>query len=539
MTGRGSGTPRRDYPRLFSAMNEVLRVLAEDGGEESALIRSFADVAQGFAADRALLLLVEEHEPLRLRHVAVRGLTSEQIAACEKGESVPGISASLIRAVAQSRTVKLLPRPQLQDEPQVTPALAGVDYSVLCAPVVDLARDTVFAVLYFQNHAADPDEGYGEADAAWLQGYASAVGHAFAFYFQEQKRERELQELLQGVDVPRDAPDILGDSAHTYALRRTLHEVYIPAAEAPDPDPVLILGEQGTGKDLVARYLHAYSGRRDRPFVVLSGAEVTDELAASRFFGHKRGAFTGALADEPGVFRAAHHGTLFLDEIAELSPRAQAVLLRTLENRTVVPVGETREVRVDVQLILATNRDVDQAVREGVLRADFVDRFRTQAIRLEPLRDRPWDIPALVRHFVSHHEQRMRKKTLGMTNDATRVMVSHSWPGNVRELARVCSLLVNHAKPGTAIDRGLLERCYPEAVRSAPNPKAGPVLWEDVPMDEAVRAFQRELILSRLERHQGNIRAARDSLGMPKTTFRRHLIDLGIRTADLGEPEEA
>jgi DNA-binding NtrC family response regulator len=509
-------------------MNAVLRALAEGGGEEKALRTSFEDAARGFGADKALLLLVEQADPLRLRRVHVEGLTDPQVDACERGESVPGVSASVIRAVVGSRATQVIAKPRLWSELSPTPALVGEDYSVLCAPVLDLVRDVVFAVMYFQNHAPEPDPGYGDADGVWLEGYATALGRAFAFHFQEQKRERELAGLTR--DRRRsDAPDIIGDSAHTCALRRVLHETFIPAAGAPDPDPVLILGEKGTGKDLVARYIHAYSARRGRPFVVLNCAEITDELAAARFFGHKRGAFTGAITDEPGVFRAAEGGTLFLDEIAELTPRAQAVLLRVLENRTVVPVGETKEIRVDVQVLLATNRDLDAAIAEGVLKQDFVDRFQTQAIHLQPLRDRPWDVPALVRHFVRHHERRTRKKTLGLTDDAVRAMISYSWPGNVRELARVCSLLVTHSALGAPINRPALARSYPPLVQAGRNPKAASVIWDDANMDQAVKAFQRELILARLERHQGRLRAARESLGIPKTTFRRYLIELGIR----------
>jgi DNA-binding NtrC family response regulator len=291
---------------------------------------------------------------------------------------------------------------------------------------------------------------------------------------------------------------------------------------------VLILGEKGTGKDLVARYLHAYSARRDHPFIAVNCAEITDELASSRFFGHKKGAFTGAILDEPGFFRAAHRGFLFLDEIAELSLRAQGTLLRVLENRTLVPVGETRETRVDVQVLLATNRDPEEAVKDGSIRGDLYDRFKTQAIRLQPLRERPWDIPALAQHWIAHHERRTRKKTLGLTQEALRAMVSYSWPGNVRELARVCSLMISHAKPGSRLEPELFNHCYPEILSANPNPKAGPVLWEDVPMRKAIRAFERELILSRLERHNWNVRSARESLGLPKTTFHRYAVVLGI-----------
>src|SRR5262249_1445575 len=156
---------------------------------------------------------------------------------------------------------------------------------------------------------------------------------------------------------------------------------------------------------------------------VVNCAEITDELAAARFFGHKKGAFTGAVADEPGFFRAAHGGVLFLDEVAELTLRAQATLLRVLENRMVVPVGQTKEIPVDVQVLLASNRDFEAAVAEGTIRPDFLDRFKTQALRLESLRERPWDIPALARHFLSHHERRTRKKTLGFTQPALRLLV--------------------------------------------------------------------------------------------------------------------
>ncbi|HSB61894.1 MAG TPA: sigma 54-interacting transcriptional regulator [Vicinamibacteria bacterium] len=522
----------RDYPRLFRAMNEVLRVLLEGGDEEDALRRSFEDAARGFNAEKALFLLVEQQDSVRLRGSCVLGLSERQVEACERGESVPGVSSSVIRAVLRTREPRVIENPLFLKETDQTPALVGQDYSVLCAPVLDPVRDAVLAVLYFQNGRPDAGQAYREGDAEWLEGYASALGQAFAFHFQRARREDELQTLLDAGERPANAPELVGDSAHTQALLRQLHSTYIPAAGAPDPDPLFILGEKGTGKDLVARYLHAYSARRDRPFVAVNCAEITDELAAARFFGHRKGSFTGAVGDAPGFFRAAQGGVLLLDEIAELSPRAQGTLLRVLENRTIVPVGDTREARVDVQVVLATNRDPDRLVAEGGLRTDLYDRFRTQVLRLQPLRDRPWDVPALVHHFVAHHERRTRKKTLGVAPDSMRALVAYAWPGNVRELDRVCSLLITHTEPNARLDRRLLVRCYPDVLGAAPNPKAGAVLWEDVPMREAVRAFERELILSRLERHNWDVRAARESLRLPKTTFHRYAVELGLRAGD-------
>jgi len=270
---------------------------------------------------------------------------------------------------------------------------------------------------------------------------------------------------------------------------------------------------------------------------VANCAEISDELAASRFLGHRRGAFTGALSDEPGFFRAAQRGVLFLDEIGDLSPRAQGTLLRVLENHAVTPVGETREVPVDVAVVLATNRDLDQAVRDEKLRADFHDRFRAQALHIEPLRERPWDIPSLLEHFRHEHERRTRKRTLGFTPEALRALTSYAWPGNVRELARTCSHLVTRAAHGSRIDLEQVRTCLPRLDQTAPNPRATPLVWEGASMDEALTSFRRELILARLERHGGRMRETYESLGLSKSTFLRHRSELGIEAAT-GDKED-
>jgi DNA-binding NtrC family response regulator len=173
------------------------------------------------------------------------------------------------------------------------------------------------------------------------------------------------------------------------------------------------------------------------------------------------------------------------------------------------------------------------------LREDLLDRFQTQAIHLPPLRERAWDIPALARHWIAHHERRTRKKTLGLTPDALRALVSYTWPGNVRELARACALLITHADPGAPLDRSLVAHCCPQVVGGTPNPKAGPLIWDDASMRQAMRAFQRELILSRLERHQWRIGAARQSLRLSKTTFHRYAVALKIPSRPPGEPGAA
>jgi DNA-binding NtrC family response regulator len=524
VTGTG-----RDHGALLRSLNAVLRVLWDEGGEVEALRASFGDAAVGFGADNALLLLIDGDEPQRLRALEVRGhLTPDQVRACESGESVKGVSPSVIRSVISSGRPELIRDPRLLPAASRTASLIGASFSVVCAPILDHAQERVLAVVYFQNEGAAA--AYQDADLAWIELYAAALGWVCGLHLKERRRTRELAERFSSARPLEDAPEILGDSSHTREVRRLLHEVYIPALEAPGPDPVLVVGERGTGKDLVARYLHAYGRRNRKPFVAVNCADLTEEMAAARLFGHKRGAFTGALSDEPGFFRAAHEGMLLLDEVADLHPRAQAALLRVLENRVVVPVGETRPVPVDVALVFATNRDLEAEVESGRVRGDFYDRFRTQVIRLAPLRHRPRDIPPLLDHFRSHHESRMRKRTLGFTPAVLHKLVMYPWPGNVRSLARACSLLVTHARMGESIGLELLERCLPEAIQAEPNPRAARLFDGRGSLAEALRTFKRELILSRLEHHQGNVRAARESLGLTRATFYRYAKALGLST---------
>jgi GAF domain len=176
------GHPARDYPRLFGAMNELLNILSAGGDEADALERSFQDAAEGFGAQKAVLLGVEAEHPLGLRSISSSGLSPRQIEACERGESVRGVSSSIIRASIRERRPQLIENPLFQPDQERTPALAGENYSVLCSPVLDPLRDVVLAVMYFQNDGLDESHAYRESDAVWLEGYASALGRAFGLF---------------------------------------------------------------------------------------------------------------------------------------------------------------------------------------------------------------------------------------------------------------------------------------------------------------------------------------------------------------------
>lgn len=203
---------------------------------------------------------------------------------------------------------------------------------------------------------------------------------------------------------------------------------------APTPSSILILGESGTGKELIARMLHDGSDRKDRPFVALNCGAIPEQLMESELFGHVRGSFTGATKDRKGLFEAATGGTIFLDEIGELTLSLQVKLLRVLQERIVTPVGDTREVPVDVRVVAATHRNLRESVHEGRFRADLFFRLNVIEIRLPPLRDRRVDIMPLAHHFLLQFSQRINRDIKGFEPEAEAILVQLAYPGNVREL---------------------------------------------------------------------------------------------------------
>ncbi|WP_322056461.1 sigma-54 interaction domain-containing protein [Paraburkholderia sp. J63] len=210
---------------------------------------------------------------------------------------------------------------------------------------------------------------------------------------------------------------------------------------APSDATILVTGESGTGKELIARLVHAFSERRDGPFVAINCGAFSETLIESELFGHERGAFTGAVNSQPGWFESANRGTLFLDEVGDLPLAAQVKLLRVLQEREVVPVGSRKPVKIDVRLVAATNVNLEAAVRAGNFREDLYYRLNVVKLSLLPLRERPGDIGPLITHFLDTYARRLRVTPPAITTAAFERLHSHSWPGNIRELENV----IHHA----------------------------------------------------------------------------------------------
>ena len=283
--------------------------------------------------------------------------------------------------------------------------------------------------------------------------------------------------------------------------------------------PVLIEGESGTGKELVAAAIHRLSSRAKRPFIPVNCSAIPQDLLESEFFGHVRGAFSGAVADALGLFRGADEGTIFLDEIAELSPALQVKLLRVLQEMQVRPVGSTKAYPVDVRVIAATNRDLERAMTEGSFRQDLFYRLNVVRIVLPPLRERRDDIQALVSHFLRRFNRRFHRDVRGIAADALAALTAYTFPGNVREL------------------ENLIERAYAMGAReqiqlndlptlSKASAAAPPVTSPDtVP---ALGDVERELILKALAVFKDDKEAAAKALGISRRTIYRRLKEYGV-----------
>jgi two-component system, NtrC family, response regulator PilR len=314
--------------------------------------------------------------------------------------------------------------------------------------------------------------------------------------------------------------DLIGKGPRMRAVMELVRRV------ASGRSSVLITGESGTGKEVVARALHQTGERAPNPFVTVNCGALPESLMESELFGHEKGAFTGASGKKDGLFRAAHGGTLLLDEVGELPTPLQVKLLRVLQERKVRPVGGEQEIEVDVRVLAATNRDVEQAVREGSFRQDLFYRLNVIRIQLPPLRERVEDIPMLAQHFLQKHSA-LEGKRLSFSAEALSFIAQQPYPGNVRELENVVERAVALATEPYVVRRDLLLDASEDT--TATPAKALQVLPPDgVDLDAQLGSLERDMLLQALERTGGNRTYAAKLLRMSLRSLRYRLAKYGL-----------
>ncbi|MDU0458707.1 MAG: sigma-54 dependent transcriptional regulator [Geobacteraceae bacterium] len=335
----------------------------------------------------------------------------------------------------------------------------------------------------------------------------------------------KLQELkAENAELKRTAAnefELIGDAPILAQLREQIMRV------APTSASVLVTGENGTGKELVARSIHYYSPRRDRPFVAINCAAIPEELIESELFGHEKGAFTGAVAQKKGKFDLADGGTLFLDEIGDMSLKTQAKVLRIIQERCFERVGGTRLVTVDVRIVAATNKSLDQEILQGRFREDLYYRINVVPFRAPALRERLEDIPLLVKHFVAQFYRREGREAKAFLPEAVELLTAYDWPGNVRELKNIIEriLIMTPGRTITAADVPDLKGGT--TTGRSPCPKLEGAFAMSV-LRDAREEFEREFIIHKLESNDWNISRTAEIIELERSNLHRKIKSYGI-----------
>jgi DNA-binding NtrC family response regulator len=459
---------------------------------------------------RGTVLVVDDEEGVR---ASIRAILEET---CEVLEAEHGAAALEILAQREVDLVMLDQRMPGEAGVDVLPRVKALDPSVVVV-IATAVRDVRTAVEALKRGAYDYLIKPFEVDD--IIGLADRV-------LEKRDLEREvvsLRSALAGGTVePVGFEGLVGRHPEMARLYQLITQI------APTPTTVLITGDSGTGKELVARAIHRRSDRRNAPFVAVNVAAIPETLVESELFGHERGAFTGAHARRLGRFELAHGGTVFLDEIGSLRLDLQSKLLRVLQEREVERVGGQRPVPVDVRVLAATNTNLRAAVRERTFREDLFYRLNVVPLHLPPLRERREDVPHLVEHFVRKAARECRRDVRGISAGALEVLTRYDWPGNVRELENVIHRAVVLATgPVLHLQDVPLDVAMPET---------GARLTEDdgLPLREACDRFERQYVLRVLERVQWNVSRAARLLGVHRNTVLAKLSAWGVQRPGAG-----
>lgn len=456
-------------------------------------------VLETIPAERGAILLLKENTEELLASCAIdKKLNTEQSMRISRS-----VANKVLREGAAMLCVDRKDDESLRDAESLVVARVC---SLLCVPLVVRERVTGLIYLDTSNPVTVLDEGHLQL----LTGVGAVAAVAIENVQHLEWLAGENQRLNREINLEHN---MIGESPRMREVFRSIEKI------APTDATVLIRGESGTGKELVAHAIHEHSERSARQFVAINCAVLSETLLESELFGYEKGAFTGAVAQKRGRLEVADGGTLFLDEVGELTPATQSKLLRVLQERQFERVGGTRTINVDVRIVAATNRKLEEAISNGTFRQDLYYRLNVISLTLPPLRDRREDIPLLAYHFVAKYSKKCKRLVSAISPETRNCLVAYDWPGNVRELENAIE---------RAVVLGNTEMLMPDDLPEA--------LWATTPSPqslpnyhEAVNEMKKQLILRTLEQSHGNYTDAARVLGIHPTNLHRLIRTLGLR----------
>jgi transcriptional regulator with GAF, ATPase, and Fis domain len=488
-----TGAPREDPLVRFS------RRLLEAGSLETLLDALLDALLEVTRAEKGFVIEIADGEPV-VR--AARNVTPGNVE-----DAVSRVSDSIVQKVLQTRRPLVVADALHDAEWSGSASVVNLRLqSVMCAPLT--ARGEVFGAIYLGNDSVR--NLFDERSLETLTVFASQASLLLQNALLLRDLRRENEELRQAIESRRYG-ELVGAGASMREVYRRIEKV------APTDVTVLVQGETGTGKELVAREIHRRSARSAGPFVAVNCAAIPEGLLESELFGHVKGAFTGAVATRAGRFQAASGGTLFLDEIGEMPLSLQVKLLRAIQERVVQRVGDSRGEPVDIRVVAATNRNLEDEVRTGRFREDLYYRLHVVTIALPPLRERGDDVTVLARWFLQRYAEEFESRARAFAPGAVAAIRKYRWPGNIRELE-------NRVKKAAVLADGPLVTAEDLDLRQE-------VMEPSLPLAEAIEAFRKRYISEVLERNGGNrTKTAKDLDVDPRTIF-RHLekLDPGRR----------
>jgi transcriptional regulator with GAF, ATPase, and Fis domain len=473
---------------------------------------SIASVRGLEALERELLQLTLEAIPAQRGAVLLLGKRAEEFASVYQwnprapDRAIP-VSRRVVERIIGSRTA-LLSNDVLEDPALLSETLVkGQVRALLAAPLI--AFEKMLGVIYLDTE--DPRTSFEEEHLQLLTAISGIAAAALEGALRVEQLEHENHRLKAQIDVEYD---MVGNSA---SMRRVFDLI---SKVAPSNATVLVRGESGTGKELVARAIHRHSARSAKPFVAINCATLTESLLESELFGHEKGAFTGAVLQKKGKLEEAAGGSVFLDEVGELAPGLQAKLLRVLQEREFERVGGTRLIKADIRLIAATNRDLEEAVRDGSFRRDLYYRLNVVAALLPPLRERREDIVSLANFLVCKHSRTAARRVAGISEEAQLYLVNYDWPGNVRELENA----IERAVVLGSTDLILPDDLPADVVEShvAESPAAGG-------FHDLVREAKKQIVRKTLAHADGNYLEAAKLLHLHPSNLHRLIRTLNLR----------